>query len=323
MLGPSSIGELTMPISGHGWELLIQRRAVQQGATRARTVGTYQVFHDGIAVAGLAGTTAESEGPSSNTRKGVRIRPGSYPLGTQIGEHYRTNGYDPSDSVNVNPKPGLELWGTGDRSEILIHPGKNAFLSSIGCINLCTRLPDAKEVVDYVGSRRRVIALIDDLKTYLGARFPSVGEKLIPDSEVVIEEGPSVATVIASSFADPADVAAYRAAISAGRSEQEALRVGDNAVGCWGDDTSSDNQPICALPPEDWKSKWGPGHEARGKKVAVTYQGKTVVGELRDTMPSRAKITNGAGIDLNPGFAKAFGIRPPFLVRGVSWEWAE
>ena len=128
---------------------------------------------------------------------------------------------------------------------------------------------------------------------------------------------------IASSFADPADVAAYREAISEGKTEEEALEVGDNAIGCWGDNTSSDERPMCALPPDDWKAKWGDGAAARGAKVAVTYQGKTVIGELRDTMPAKANIQNGAGIDLNPGFAKAFGVNPPFMLNDVEWNWAE
>jgi hypothetical protein len=68
-------------------------------------------------------------------------------------------------------------------------------------------------------------------------------------------------------------------------------------------------------------AKWGPGRAARAKKVAVTHAGKTVIGELRDTMPRKANITNGTGIDLNPGFAKAFGLRPPFMLHGVRWEW--
>ena len=127
--------------------------------------------------------------------------------------------------------------------------------------------------------------------------------------------------VIASSFADPRDVAAYKKAIAQGMTEQDALKIGDNGIGKWGDVTARDDVPMCALPPEDWIAKWGPGSNARGKKVAVTYRGKTVIGELRDTMPHRAHITNGAGIDLNPGFAKAFGLRPPFLVPGVRWEW--
>ncbi len=111
--------------------------------------------------------------------------------------------------------------------------------------------------------------------------------------------------VIASSFADPLDIKGYRDAIAAGKSEKEALALGDNSIGCWCDDTTSGGTPICALPPEDWKGRWETG-KARGKAVALTYKGQAVVGELRDTMPVRAKVKNGAGIDLDPGFAKRF-----------------
>jgi hypothetical protein len=127
--------------------------------------------------------------------------------------------------------------------------------------------------------------------------------------------------VIASSFADPKDLAAYRKAITQGKTEKEALAVGDNCIGCWGDNTGGVDVAMCALPREDWMVRWGGGSNARGKKVAVTFKGKTVIGELRDTMPSKANITNGAGIDLNPGFAKAFGLTPPFLLSGFKWEW--
>ena len=65
--------------------------------------------------------------------------------------------------------------------------------------------------------------------------------------------------VIASSFADPADIAAYKKAIAAGKTEAEALKVGDNGIGKWGDDTTREDVPICALPPEDWEGKWGKG----------------------------------------------------------------
>jgi hypothetical protein len=129
--------------------------------------------------------------------------------------------------------------------------------------------------------------------------------------------------VIASSFADPKDIAKYKRAIAEGKTEKEALKVGDNGIGKWGDNTARDDVPMCALPPEDWSAKWGLGSLARGKKVSVTYKGKTVVGELRDTMPHKAKITNGAGIDLNPGFAKAFAVIPPFLIRDVTWDWVD
>jgi hypothetical protein len=53
-----------------------------------------------------------------------------------------------------------------------------------------------------------------------------------------------VPTVIASSFADPADVAAYRKAIAEGKSRETALKLGDDGIGCWGDDTTEDHPLI-------------------------------------------------------------------------------
>ena len=128
-------------------------------------------------------------------------------------------------------------------------------------------------------------------------------------------------TVTATSFADLKDVAAYKRAIAQGQSEAEALKVGDNGIGMWGENTAREDVAMCALPPEDWLAKWGNGSKARGKQVSVTYKGTTVVGELRDTMPHKANIKNGAGIDLNPGFAKAFSFTAPFRIVDVKWEW--
>lgn len=127
--------------------------------------------------------------------------------------------------------------------------------------------------------------------------------------------------VTASTFADPADLRAFRAAKARGLSDQEAFKYGDNGIGFWGDPTSETAVCMCALPPEDWEKQFG--NAARGKKVAVTYKGVTVVGELRDKMPSEKNNTNGAGIDLNPAFAAAFGLKPPFLLPGFHWEWAD
>lgn len=121
----------------------------------------------------------------------------------------------------------------------------------------------------------------------------------------------------ASSFADPADVVAFKRCKARGKSDKECFKVGDNGLGKWGHNTAQDHSPMCALPPEDWKSAKKKG----GARVAVTYKGHTVEGILGDTMPHRANIQNGAGIDLNPAFAKAFGLHPPFLVDGVTWKW--
>lgn len=177
-----------MPISKTGWEILIVRKSTQKRASdsKVRTVGLYHVFHDGVPVADLAGMTAESRGPSSNDTKGVRVKPGRYPLATQAGGKYSTLNYTSNANQAAIRKPGIELLDTGDRSEILIHPGIG-FLASIGCINLCTDLPDATEPISYGGSRKRVIALIDDMKQFL-ANFPGADGKPIPKAFAVIEE---------------------------------------------------------------------------------------------------------------------------------------
>ncbi len=119
-----------------------------------------------------------------------------------------------------------------------------------------------------------------------------------------------------SSFADPADVRAFKRCKAAGGSDQECFKVGDNAIGAWGDDTSEGSGPSIALPPEDWQ----PFAPARGKKVQVRYGEKTVVAELKDTMPHKRNIKNGAGIDMNPDTCRALGLEPPVMTK-VSWRW--
>lgn len=130
----------------------------------------------------------------------------------------------------------------------------------------------------------------------------------------------SVRRVKASSFADPADIWAFRRCKADGRTDMQCFKVGDNGVGLWGDDTTL-STPMCALPREDWMERWG-GDEARGKKVVVRANGAEVVCELRDTMPARSNIRNGAGIDLNPAACSALGLTPPVFVT-AEWEWTD
>ena len=196
-----------MPITGMGWEILIGRTATQRRADgKIRTVGTYQVFHDGAEATGtiqvdgkdvpLFGTTAESPGPSQNDKRAdegfpTRIVAKSYTMRASGGPEYVTSGFRPDLEIERG-MPGLELTDTGRRTDILIHPGKNAFLSSVGCINLCTSLPNAEEQIDYPGSRRRVIALIEDMKAFLGG-LPEADHP-IPNAHVVVDEQALAAT---------------------------------------------------------------------------------------------------------------------------------
>ena len=128
---------------------------------------------------------------------------------------------------------------------------------------------------------------------------------------------PLVHHVIASSFADPGDVARFHRCKRAGGTDQQCFKVGDNGIGCWGDDTTGP-VPGCALPREDWKPL---GTRAHGAKVIVTANGKTITCRLMDTMPSRANIKNGCGIDLNPAAVKALGLIPPIKIR-ATWSWS-
>ncbi|MBU8977498.1 MULTISPECIES: hypothetical protein [unclassified Lysobacter] len=80
-----------MPITGTGWEFHIVRQSEQRRDSdgKRRTVGRYQVYHDGVAQTGpgLSGTVAETRGPGANRPRGNnrRIEPGRYTLATQGG----------------------------------------------------------------------------------------------------------------------------------------------------------------------------------------------------------------------------------------------
>lgn len=127
-------------------------------------------------------------------------------------------------------------------------------------------------------------------------------------------------SVKASSFADPADVAAFRKCKTEGGSDSYCFGRGDNGVGFTGLDCSQGSGPACALPPEDWMAKWGSAANAAGKKVRVRILGKEQILTLKDTMPHKANIKNGAGIDLSPDAVTAFGLIPPLMIE-AEWQW--
>lgn len=139
-----------------------------------------------------------------------------------------------------------------------------------------------------------------------------------PETAQSVPDGAVWRSVNASSFADPADVAAFHLCKAAGGTDVYCFGKGDNGVGKWGDDCSQGSGPACALPPEDWAQF---GAAARKKAVRVRILGREVVCELRDTMPHRANITNGAGIDLSPDTVAAFGLKPPLMI-AAEWQWA-
>lgn len=135
------------------------------------------------------------------------------------------------------------------------------------------------------------------------------------------EEDNEVHTVKATSFADPEDVKKFKQCIAQGHTENFCFKVGDNGIGKWGDDTTQPF-PMCALPPEDWEPKWGSAAKGRKVLVRIPSTGAKVICALRDTMPHKKNIKNGAGIDLNPSACDLLGLKPPVRVT-ATWQWAE
>lgn len=122
-------------------------------------------------------------------------------------------------------------------------------------------------------------------------------------------------TAIASSFADPADVAAFQKAKARGLSDRDAFNFGDNGIGQFGKITAQDQTPMVAIHASDMIAKWGSVHGAVHKPVKVTVHGKTITATCEDRLGVKGRI------DLNPAAAKELGLVPPFLVPGVEWEW--
>jgi len=124
--------------------------------------------------------------------------------------------------------------------------------------------------------------------------------------------------VFASSFADPQDVRKYHDCLASGRSKDECLAVGDNAVGAWGDSTAEGSGPCCSLPKKDIIAKWGSLSAGKHKNVIVTHGNNQATLPLKDVGPSEwAK----AKIDLNPDACALLGISIPAMAP-VTWEWA-
>lgn len=127
----------------------------------------------------------------------------------------------------------------------------------------------------------------------------------------------------ATSFADPADIRAFKRCKAQGKTDQECFKVGDNGIGKWGADTTQP-RPMCALPPEDWQHLRTPNGTAVEVQLLdpETHEVKAgIVCELRDTMPHKRNIKNDAVIDLNEEAWKMFGKNPP-CDGLVQWRWA-
>jgi len=183
-----------MPLSGSGWELMVERLEMHTHEDQRRTYGRYRVFVDGKP-AGIDGFMCESHGPGDNLtpENGKRVEAKRYPLFTHFGR-YRTIGYaDESAAPGADPMPALRLEDTGARTGILIHPAypprTKLYLASVGCLNPAADLA-AHEDNDFWESRRRTIELIDSLKAFSPGSFVADESVAVPGAAVIIEGEP-------------------------------------------------------------------------------------------------------------------------------------
>ena len=128
--------------------------------------------------------------------------------------------------------------------------------------------------------------------------------------------------VKATSFADPKDIASFKKCKEAGGSDEECFKKGDNGIGCWGQSTAAGTGPCCALPPDDMVERWGSIKAAKNKIVHVESKDFRCDCVLKDRMPWKKNIHNGAGIDLNPDACAKLNLTPPVFI-SVTWRWAE
>lgn len=186
---PLPLADAGIPTIGFCLHLKRVRQETRASAGFSRTVGEYRCYWNGAEIPGLTGQIVERGGPGDNTtavgdNRDRRIREGLYPLAIQDGSHYKT--YDYSDNEST-PKPGLLLKKTDERTAILLHPGKN-YISSIGCLNPTSSMTDARSQIDFVDSRRQVIAIISASQTKMKTDFPRSGT--IRDAFILIEGEP-------------------------------------------------------------------------------------------------------------------------------------
>jgi hypothetical protein len=120
--------------------------------------------------------------------------------------------------------------------------------------------------------------------------------------------------MMASSFADPGDVAAFKKCKATGKTDLQCFTVGDNGIGQFGQVTAQNLTPMVAVHADDMKARWGSVNAAAHRPVSVAVKSKTVQATVEDRIGVKGRI------DLNPAAAKALGLTPPFLVPCV-WKW--
>jgi len=121
---------------------------------------------------------------------------------------------------------------------------------------------------------------------------------------------------LASTFADPDDVIAFRRCKDRGGSDQECFLIGDNGIGCWGDDTTSTHEHLVALHHDVIVAKWGSLANGKHRLIQLVRENRVCLARLGD----RCGIIDR--IDLNPACQKTLDV-PAGALLPVRWRWME
>jgi hypothetical protein len=159
-----------------------------------RTVSRYQAYFNRTPLPEISGMAVERQGPDDNGPSGVsqhrRIAAGTYPLFTHASggtNKYRTVDYSTPANIKLRPWPCIGVENTGSRSGILVHCAAG-YLMSTGCINLTSNVANAQTNLLFSDSWARVTALIDSIKSHLGAGFPAGNNVQLPNTSLVIRD---------------------------------------------------------------------------------------------------------------------------------------
>ncbi|MFZ2276307.1 MAG: hypothetical protein WAW39_00855 [Prosthecobacter sp.] len=129
------------------------------------------------------------------------------------------------------------------------------------------------------------------------------------------EDGRAWIICKASSFADPADIRAFkRCKAQPGKTDLQCFKVGDNGVGESGVITSQINTAYIAVHHDFMVSRWGSRHAAWLREVEVIANGVRFTAKVGDRISERGRI------DLNPACQVIINKDAPFVI-DAKWRW--
>src|SRR4051794_2962543 len=190
---PPPVAAAASPPDLDGYVFCLDRIRTERrpGRDFDRTVSHYQAYFNRVPIPEISGMAVERQGPDDNGPTGVsqhrRIAAGVYPLFVHAGANgkYKTTGYARPGKLGARAWPCIAIEQTGNRSGVLIHCA-SGYLMSIGCINLTSNVVNAQTDLVFSDSWTRVTALIDSIRSHLGADFPHGENARLPRTSLVI-----------------------------------------------------------------------------------------------------------------------------------------